>query len=56
MTAWEDLRRLSLVVEGYELEGLELSTNSGYLRRTTLVRLTGAGDRRKRPRAVRRSP
>lgn len=40
---WERLRRLPLEVEGYSLEPLELHLRSGWVRRTTTVRLFGAG-------------
>jgi len=40
---WDRLRRLSLRIDRYELEGLELETNSSYRRLTTVVRLEGAG-------------
>jgi hypothetical protein len=38
---WNRVRQLPLEIEGYDLQGLELETNSGFLRATTLVRLRG---------------
>lgn len=40
---WERVRQLPLRVEAYELEGLELVTNSSYRRLTTIVHLAGQG-------------
>jgi hypothetical protein len=38
------LLELPLAVEGYELEGLSLDVSTGFTRRTTVVRLRGAGE------------
>ena len=45
MRSWDRLRELPFELEGYALEGLELPTNSGYHRRSTLVCLHGGGER-----------
>jgi len=38
------MRDLPLVIEGYELDPLELQARADFLRRTTVVRLLGAGE------------
>lgn len=43
MNTWDRLKGLPLSVESYSLEGLELQTNSGWTRRTTVVSLHGSG-------------
>jgi L-alanine-DL-glutamate epimerase-like enolase superfamily enzyme len=42
--SWAAVADLPLVVEGCELELLERPTPSGWVRRTTLIRLVGAGE------------
>lgn len=42
---WNRVRHLPLSIEELGLEGLELATNSGYVRATTVVELRGAGQR-----------
>jgi L-alanine-DL-glutamate epimerase-like enolase superfamily enzyme len=41
--SYAQLADLPLRIEGYSLEGLELDVSSGFTRRTTVVRLRGAG-------------
>ncbi len=43
MTLYERVRDLPLLVEGYALDGVELRTRPDFLRKTTVVRLHGAG-------------
>jgi len=43
VSLWELLRSLPLRVEGYELEPLSRAVSSAFTRRTTVVRLHGAG-------------
>jgi hypothetical protein len=40
---YDSVRDLPLEIESWELEGLELSTQAGWTRRTTVIRLRGAG-------------
>lgn len=42
-STWDQLRSLPLHIEGYQIEGLELETNSGFTRQTSHVSLEGAG-------------
>src|SRR5262245_11831221 len=42
-TLWDRVRELPLAIERYELEGLRLDVSTGFTRRTTVVRLHGAG-------------
>jgi hypothetical protein len=44
VSLYDTLRELPLVVEGYELEGLQLQARADFLRRTTVVHLQGAGE------------
>ncbi|MCS7007141.1 MAG: hypothetical protein RMM28_04720 [Thermoleophilia bacterium] len=44
MTTYDLVRDLPLEVEGYALAGLELQARPDFLRKTTVVRLTGAGE------------
>ena len=44
MSTYERLAQLPLVVESYELEGLERDVSSAFTRHTTVVRLRGAGE------------
>lgn len=44
MSLYDAVRDLPLVVEGYELDGLELQARADFLRKTTVVRLRGAGE------------
>ena len=44
MSLYDSVRDLPLVVEGYELEGLELQARPEFLRKTTVVRLRGEGE------------
>ena len=41
---WESLAELPLQIDSYELEGLEQSVSSEFLRKTTIIRLRGAGE------------
>ena len=43
VTLWDRVRLLPLEIQGHELQGLELVTNSSYRRLTTLVHLHGGG-------------
>lgn len=43
MSTWELLADLPLVIEGYELEGHEVAFSPDFDRKTTVVRLLGAG-------------
>jgi len=44
MALYDLVRDLPLVVERYELEGHEYPARADFLRRTTVIRLSGAGD------------
>lgn len=44
MTTYDLVRDLPLEVEGYTLDGLELQARPDFLRKTTVVRLAGAGE------------
>ena len=44
MSLYASVRDLPLLVEGYALGGLELQVSSGFLRKTTVIRLAGAGE------------
>ena len=44
MSLYDSVRDLRLVVDGYELEGLALQARPEFLRKTTVVRLHGAGE------------
>ncbi len=44
MSLYDSVSGLSLVVDGYALEGLEQHVSSGFLRKTTVIRLSGAGE------------
>jgi hypothetical protein len=44
MTLYDLVSDLPLVVESYELEGLERAVSSEFTRRTTVIRLRGAGE------------
>jgi L-alanine-DL-glutamate epimerase-like enolase superfamily enzyme len=43
VSTWEELAALPVAIEDYSLEGLEESVSSDFLRKTTVVRLRGAG-------------
>jgi L-alanine-DL-glutamate epimerase-like enolase superfamily enzyme len=43
MSTWQLLAELELQVDGYELEGLETSFGPQFTRKTTIIRLHGAG-------------
>ena len=45
MSLYDEVRGLPLVVEGYELEALELVVRPDFTRCTTLIHLDGAGER-----------
>jgi len=45
MTLYDSVRSLPLVIEGYELESLELVVRPDFTRRTTLIHLHGADER-----------
>src|SRR5262245_24082175 len=44
MNLYDHVRELPLVVEGYELDGLSQEVRPEFTRRTTVVRLLGAGE------------
>ena len=44
MSLYDSIRDLPLTVEGYALDGLEQQVSSGFLRKTTLIHLSGAGE------------
>ncbi len=44
MSLYDAVKDLPFVVDGYELEGLELQARPEFLRKTTVVRLHGAGE------------
>lgn len=44
MSLYDSVRDLPLVVEGYELEGLELQARADFLRKTTVVHLHGENE------------
>jgi L-alanine-DL-glutamate epimerase-like enolase superfamily enzyme len=44
MSTWDLLAELPVLVEGYELEGHEVAMSSEFVRKTTVVRLLGAGE------------
>ena len=44
MTLYESICDLPLTVEGYDLNGLEQQVSSGFLRKTTVIHLRGAGE------------
>ena len=44
MSTWDLLAELPVVVEGYELEGHEVAMSSEFVRKTTVIRLHGAGE------------
>ncbi|MGH3132879.1 MAG: hypothetical protein ACRDNY_03905 [Gaiellaceae bacterium] len=44
MTLYDAVRDLPLQIDGYALEGVELQARADFLRKTTLVRLQGAGE------------
>ncbi len=44
MSLYDTVRTLPLTVERYALEGLEQNVSSGFLRKTTVIRLLGAGE------------
>ena len=44
MSLYDAVRDLSLVVESYDLEGLELQPRADFLRKTTVVHLHGSGE------------
>ena len=44
MSLYDSVRNLPLTIEGYALEGLEQQVSSGFLRKTTVIRLSGGGE------------
>ncbi len=44
MSLYDTVRALPLVIDGYELEGLELQASADFLRKTTVVHLRGASE------------
>ncbi len=44
MSLYDHVRKLSLVVDGYTLEGLTRDVSSGFTRKCTLIHLAGAGE------------
>ncbi|HEY7892881.1 MAG TPA: hypothetical protein VIC05_11800 [Solirubrobacteraceae bacterium] len=43
MSTWDALAQLTLTVERYELEGLEVAFSSEFIRKTTVIRMHGEG-------------
>ena len=44
MSTWETLARLELEIEGYALEPLQATVSSGFERKSTVIRMHGAGE------------
>ena len=44
MSTYEQLAALPLSISGYELQGHESNVSSGFLRKSTLIRLQGGGE------------
>jgi L-alanine-DL-glutamate epimerase-like enolase superfamily enzyme len=44
VSTWEQLAALPVTIEGYALEGLEQAVSSDFLRKTTIIRMRGAGE------------
>ncbi len=44
MSTWEQLAELSVEIDGYDLEGLEATVSSEFERKSTVIRLAGAGE------------
>src|SRR6478609_12036541 len=44
MSLYDAVRDLPLVIDSYALEGLEQQVSSGFLRKSTVIRLSGAGE------------
>src|SRR3954470_13516540 len=44
MSLYDSVRDLSLDIDGYTLEGLEQQVSSDFLRKTTIIHLSGAGE------------
>ena len=44
MSLYDSVRDLRLAVESYALDGLEQQVSSGFLRKSTIVRLLGGGE------------
>src|SRR3954451_16689644 len=44
MSLYDNVRDLPLVVEGYALDALEQQVSSGFLRKSTVIRLLGGGE------------
>jgi L-alanine-DL-glutamate epimerase-like enolase superfamily enzyme len=44
MSTFDRIADLPLVIDGYELEGLEQNVSSGFLRKSTLIHLSGSGE------------
>jgi len=44
MSLYDGVRNLPLLVESYDLDGLEQQVSSGFLRKSTVIRLAGAGE------------
>jgi L-alanine-DL-glutamate epimerase-like enolase superfamily enzyme len=44
MSSYELLAELPLIIEGYELEGHEIALSSEFVRKTTVIKLRGAGE------------
>jgi L-alanine-DL-glutamate epimerase-like enolase superfamily enzyme len=44
VSSWEALAGLTLEVDGYELDGLQASVSSAFERKSTVIRLRGAGE------------
>ena len=55
MSLYDSVRDLPLLIEGYALGGLELQVSSGFLRKSTVIRLEGSGEEGVGVQIVRRS-
>ena len=44
MSLYDAVRDMPLTVDGYALDGLEQDVSSGFLRKTTVIRLHGRGE------------
>ena len=44
MSLYDAVRDLPLVIDDYALDGLEQQVSSGFLRKSTVIRLAGAGE------------
>jgi L-alanine-DL-glutamate epimerase-like enolase superfamily enzyme len=44
LSTWEQLAQLPLEIDGYSLEPLQADVSSGFIRKSTVIRLAGAGE------------